>query len=51
MYYDIIVGKQMLMPRVRNEKIDINEINWTPNQCIGYLNLYVKTAKRAVPNP
>ena len=37
--------------RVRNEKIDINEINWTSNQYIGYLNLYIKTAKRAAPNP
>ena len=35
--------------RVRNEKIDINEINWTPNQHKEYYNLYihVKTAKRA----
>ena len=37
--------------RVRNEKLYINEINWTPNQYIGYLNLYIKTAKRAAPNP
>ena len=37
--------------RVRNEKIDISEINWTPNQYTEYLNLYVKTAKRAASNP
>ena len=37
--------------RVRNEKIDINETNWTPNQYTEYLNLYIKTAKRAALNP
>ena len=40
-----------LYPRVRNEKIDINETNWTPNQYTEYLNLYIKTAKRAAPIP
>ena len=37
--------------RVRNEKVNINKMNWTPNQYTGYLNLYIKTVKRAVPNP
>ena len=37
--------------RVRNEKIDINEINWTPNQHKEYNNLYIKIAKRAVTDP
>ena len=37
--------------RVRNEKIDINEINWTPNQHKEYHNLYIKTAKRAATDP
>ena len=37
--------------RVRNEKFDINETNWTPNQYTEYVNLYLKTAKRAALNP
>ena len=37
--------------RVRNEKIDIDEINWTPNQHKEYHNLYIKTAKRAATGP
>ena len=45
------LGTCQNLGRVRNEKIDINEINWTPNQCTEYLNLYIKTAKRAAPNP
>ena len=35
----------------RNEKIDINEINWTPNQHKEYHNLYIKSAKRAATDP
>ena len=35
----------ILVTRVRNEKIDINETTWTPNQYTEYLNLYIKTAK------
>ena len=37
--------------RVRNEKIDINKINWTPNQHKEYHNLYIKTAKRVATDP
>ena len=33
------------------KKIDIDETNWTPNQYTEYPNLYIKTAKRAAPNP
>ena len=37
--------------RVRNEKIDINKINWTPNQHKEYHNLYIKTAKQVATDP
>ena len=34
------------------KKVNINEMNWTPNQYIEYPDLYsYKTTKRAVPNP
>ena len=35
--------------RVRNEKLEIDKTNGVPNQHTGYLNLILKTAKRAAP--
>ena len=43
--------KDMLIYRVPNEKVNINETNWTPNQYTDYPDLYIKTAKQAAPNP
>ena len=50
-FFEAIFSFPFLVSRVRNEKIDINETNWTPNQYTEYLNLYIKTAKRAAPIP
>ena len=44
-------GPDSLLYRVSNEKVNINEMNWTPNQYTEYPDLYIKTAKQAVPNP
>ena len=48
---EILWGRDYYVGRVSNEKIDINETNWTPNQYTEYLNLYIETAKRAALNP